>query len=88
MHFEIHYLKNQKLFGWSLKECLRHSGPLGRYDATYNEDYHYMGRTNKLDECNGVMYKDKYVYFITNTYPIVLRCLYGRVSSDFNKSRH
>ena len=47
-----------------------------------------MGGTNKLDECNGVMYKDKYVYFITNTYPIVLSCLYGRVSSDFNKSRH
>ncbi len=84
----ISSLKNQKLSGWSLKEGVRHSGPLGRYDGTYNEDYHYIGGENKLDECNGGMYKDKYVYFITNTYPIVPRCLYGKVSSDFNKSRH
>ena len=86
--FEIHYLQNQKSSGWVLKKGLRRSGPPGEYDGTYNEDYHYVGGKNKLDECNGGIYNGKYVYFITETYPITPRCLYGNVSNDFNKSRH
>ena len=78
-------LKIQKSSGWVLKKGLRSSGPPGRYDGTYNEDYHYIGGENKLDECNGGIYNGKYVYFITETYPITPRCLYGNVSSDFNK---
>ena len=85
--FEIHYLP-QKISGWTLKEGLRKSGPLGKYDGTYNEDFFFEGAYNKLDECNGGMFNGKYVYFITDNYPRVPRCLYGKVSSDFNQSRH
>ena len=73
---------------WVLKDGFRKSGPFGKYDGTYNEDFFYQGSTDKIDECNGGMYKGKYVYFITDNYPRVPRCLSGEVSSDFNKSRH
>ena len=86
--FEIHYLQNKKKSGWSLKDGFRKSGPLGLHDGTYNEDYHYLGDGTELDECNGGIYNGKYVYFITDNYPRVPRCLYGKVSGDFNKSRH
>ena len=52
------------------------------------EDFFFEGAYNKLDECNGGMFNGKYVYFITDNYPRVPRCLYGKVSSDFNQSRH
>ena len=86
--FEIHYLQNKKKSGWSLKDGFRKSGPLGLHDGTYNEDYYYLGDDTELDECNGGIYNGKYVYFITDNYPRVPRCLYGKVSGDFNKSRH
>ena len=87
--FEIHYLQNQKSSGWALRKGFRGwSGPPGTYDGTYNEDYHYTGGENTLDECNGGFYKGKYTYFVPETYPIIPRCLYGNISSDFNKSRH
>ena len=85
--FEIHYIKG-KMSAWVLKDGFRKSGPLGKYDGTYNEDFFYQGSNDKIDECNGGMYKGKYVYFITDNYPRVPRCLSGEVSSDFNKSRH
>ena len=85
--FEIHYLP-KKMSGWVLKKGLRKSGPTGNYDGTYNEDYYYIGNNNELDECNGGLLNGKYVYFITENYPKVPRCLYGEVSNDFNKSRH
>ena len=77
-----------KKSGRSLKDGFRKSGPLGLHDGTYNEDYHYLGYGSELDECNGGIYNGKYVYFITDNYPRVPRCLYGEVSGDFNKSRH
>jgi len=86
--FEMHYVEDGKQSGWVLKEGNRLSGPLGKYDGTYNEDYIYIGGEDKLDQCNGGNLKGKYVYFITNTYPYLPRCLYGEVSNDFNRSRH
>ncbi len=86
--FEIHYIGNKMLSGWELKKGKRQSGPPGKFDGTYNEDYRFVGGKGKLDRCNGGNYNGKYVYFITHSYPIVPRCLYGVVSSDFNKSRH
>ncbi len=85
--FEIHYIQG-KMSAWVIKDGFRKSGPLGEYDGTYNEDFFYQGGNDKLDECNGGMYNGKYVYFITENYPRVPRCLSGEVSSDFNKSRH
>ena len=81
-------LQNKKTSGWSLKDGFRKSGPLGLHDGTYNEDYYYLGDDTELDECNGGIYNGKYVYFITDNYPRVPRCLYGEVSGDFNKNRH
>ncbi|MBB42774.1 MAG: YHYH protein [Rhodospirillaceae bacterium] len=86
--FEIHYLPKYKLSGWVLKKGLRKSGPPGEYSGTYNEDYHFIGGDNRLDECNGGFHEGRYVYFITKTYPFIPRCLYGKVSTHFNKSRH
>jgi len=86
--FEMHYIGNRKQSGWVLKEGNRPSGPLGRYDGTYNEDYIYIGGPDKLDRCNGGELSGKYVYFVTNTYPYLPRCIYGEVSVDFNRSRH
>lgn len=86
--FEIHYIEDFKKSGWVLKNGNRLSGPLGRHDGTYNEDYVYIGGEGKLDRCNGGNLKGRYVYFITNTYPYLPRCLHGEVSNDFNRSRH
>ena len=87
--FEIHYLPYEKKSGWRLKEGKRpNGGPPGIYDGTYNEDYTYVGGENRLDRCNGGNLGVGYVYFITDTYPFVPRCLYGKIISDFNRNRH
>jgi hypothetical protein len=86
--FEMHYIGNRKQAGWVLKEGVRPSGPLGKYDGTYNEDYIYVGGADKLDQCNGGVLNGRYVYFITDTYPYLPRCVFGDVSDDFNRSRH
>lgn len=86
--FEIHYLKKAKVSGWELRSGQRAFGPPGKYDGTYVEDYQYIAGQNKLDECNGGIHNGKYMYFITKTFPFIPRCLFGNVSSDFNKSRH
>ena len=86
--FEIHYVGDKVSSGWSLKKGQRDNGPGGSYDGTYNEDYEFIQSDEKLDQCNGALLNSKYVYFITDTYPYVPRCLKGNVSDDFNKSRH
>lgn len=89
--FEIHYVGEQVKSGWQLKSGERPSPPDGPgeiYDGTYNEDYEYVGGEGKLDECNGGEWQGKYVYFVTDTYPFLSRCLKGEVSEDFNRSNH
>lgn len=86
--FEVHYIGETAKSGWRLKHGTRPSGPGGTYDGTYNEDYVFDGANTPLDQCNGGLYGDKYVYFITDSYPFVPRCLTGTVSPDFNRSRH
>jgi hypothetical protein len=86
--FEIHYIKNKVTSGYQLKKGTRPSGPGGKYDGTYNEDYEYIAGSNKLDQCNGGMLNGKFVYFVTDSYPFVGRCLWGTISSDFGRTRH
>ena len=86
--FEIHYVGNKVSSGWSLKKGERAVGPSGFYDGTYNEDYEFIQSDEKLDQCNGAFLNSHYVYFITDEYPYIPRCLKGNVSDDFNKSRH
>ncbi|MGJ8564535.1 MAG: YHYH protein [Alphaproteobacteria bacterium] len=86
--FEIHYVGEDAISGWRLKAGQRPFGPSGRYDGTYNEDYEYIYAAGKLDECNGGIKDGNYVYYVTESYPFVPRCLYGEISDDFNRSRH
>lgn len=91
--YEIHYAAQGVQSGWDLKPGERPSGPGGAYDGTYNEDYVHIGGSGdngqpRLDECNGGTLGGRYVYFVTDSYPFVPRCLVGIVSRDFNKANH
>ena len=89
----MHYVGETVESGWELKTGTRPTGPGGAYDGTYNEDYVHVGGTDasgqaRLDECNGGRLNGQYVYFITDSYPFVPRCLTGVISDDFNKANH
>ncbi len=45
--------------------------------GTFTSDWNYVEGSGDLDECNGGFVGDEYVYFITNEYPYVPRCLKG-----------
>ncbi len=80
--FEIHYVPSEKS-SYQLKTGTRPSGPKGRYDGSYNEDWKYISGSGTLDECNGGDLNGQFVYFATDTYPFFPRCLWGNASSDF-----
>jgi len=93
--YPIHYIGEEAQAGYDLRSGTRTDsfgaltpGPGGDYDGTYNEDYVYVGGEGRLDPCNGGQLGGKYVYFVTDSYPFVPRCLTGKVSSDFNTSNH
>lgn len=46
-------------------------------DGTYTSDWLHTGELGALDECNGTTINGTYVYFVTDTYPFVPRCLFG-----------
>ena len=83
--FEIHYAGSRIKSGYSLKSGTRKDGPGGRHDGTYEQDWQYTGGTGKLDQCNGGTLNGKFVYFVTDSYPYVPRCLWGKVSSGFGR---
>ena len=63
--------------------------PSGTPDGTFSQDYKYVTGAGTLDECNGKITvtpdfpNGTYAYFITDTFPVVPRCLKGTPSSDF-----
>ena len=79
---------------WQLRSGTRTSGPGGRYDGTFVEDYQYVAGSGDLDQCNG---KDTvtpeypngtYAYFLTEEFPYVPRCWVGTPSTQgFAKKR-
>lgn len=87
--FEIHYIPSQTS-SYRLKTGTRPSGPGGRYDGSYNEDWEYIPNSSSLDQCNGGELNGHFVYFATDTYPFFPRCLWGNASDDFstNHSSH
>lgn len=85
--FEIHYLGKKRTSSYKLKQGQRPSGPGGRYDGTYVEDWHYVAGSGDLDRCNGGILKGKFVYFATDSYPFFPRCLWGTASRDFLHGR-
>lgn len=46
-------------------------------DGTFVSDWDYIANLGDLDECNGTYLEGEYVYFITEEYPYVGRCLKG-----------
>ena len=71
---------------YRIKSGQRPSGanqPGGTYDGTFVADYEYVMGSGDLDECNGRWtitpeYPDgTYAYFLTQTYPVVPRCVKG-----------
>ncbi|RVU86293.1 YHYH protein [Leucothrix sargassi] len=64
--------------------------PGGTPDGTFAQDYKYVAGAGTLDECNGKVTvtpnypQGTYAYFITDTFPVVPRCLKGTPSSDFS----
>jgi len=83
--FEIHYAGNQSKSSWRLKSGTRPSGPGGKYDGTYENDFEYVAGSGNLDQCNGGDLNGKYVYFITDDYPYIQRCVFGIPDSSFAK---
>jgi len=88
--FEMHYIGEDAVSGYQLKTGSRPSnpGPGGAFDGTYNEDYEHIASDGRLDQCNGGELDGKFVYFVTDTYPFVGRCLWGEISSDFAGGEH
>lgn len=83
--FEIHYAGSKQRSSFRLKSGTRSSGPGGKYDGTYVQDFDYVAGSGTLDECNGGILNGKFVYFATETYPFLPRCLWGEVSTDFQQ---
>lgn len=48
-----------------------------RPDGTFVSDWEYVDGLGELDECNGTEINGKYVYFVTEEYPFMSRCLKG-----------
>ncbi|MEL7092327.1 MAG: YHYH protein [Pseudomonadota bacterium] len=79
---------------YQLKSGSRPGGsqPGGRHDGAFMQDYEYRAGSGRLDECNGATVKTTefpngtYAYFLTDTYPVVPRCLKGAVGQGFGKS--
>ncbi|SFR31663.1 YHYH protein [Yoonia tamlensis] len=81
--FEIRYSPATAISSWQLKAGTRPSGPGGRYDGTYEEDFTYVAQSGTLDECNGGMVNGTYTYFATDSYPYFPRCFKGEVNPRF-----
>ncbi|WP_299148862.1 YHYH protein [uncultured Tateyamaria sp.] len=78
---------------YRLKSGRRPGGiaPGGRYDGAFQQDYEYLPGSGQLDDCNGAMITSSeypggtYAYFLTDTYPVIPRCLVGTPGKGFAK---
>lgn len=68
---------------WRLKSGTRPSGPGGRYDGTYTQDFEYVAGSGDLDECNGAEIEGQYVYVLAKSFPYIPRCLMGTADASF-----
>ncbi len=56
--------------------------PGGDYTGRYNDDWEFTD-AGDLDACNGMTVNGQYGYYVTSTYPWVIRCLMGTPSDSF-----
>lgn len=67
--------------------------PSGRYDGAFVQDYVYVAGAGSLDACNGAVVQTAqfpqgtYAYFLTDTFPVIPRCLVGQADASFSKRR-
>ena len=60
--------------------------PGGTYDGTFSADWKYVDGSGQLDNCNGRFTKTPefpdgtYAYFLTEKFPVVPRCLWGKIN--------
>ena len=85
--FEIHYIGVQAKSSYRLKTGSRPSGPRGNYDGTYDQDWEFITGHGNLDQCNGGELNGQYVYFVTDLYPFIQRCVFGTPDPSFQKQR-
>ena len=70
--------------GYSLKDGDRVSGPPGAYDGFYNDDWVFTN-AGDLDECNGMSIEGQYGYYLTASYPWIIKCYIGTPHFSFRK---
>lgn len=70
--------------GYRLKRGVRPSGPGGRYDGFYIQDWRWT-RAGDLDECNGMTIDGQYGYYVTDSYPWLMKCFKGEPNNSFYK---
>lgn len=73
--------------GYTLKDGSRPdgtAGPGGVFDGFYVQDWEWTD-SGDLDACNGMTVNGQYGYYITNTYPWIVKCLRGTPHGSFQK---
>ncbi|MBS1953656.1 MAG: YHYH protein [Cyanobacteria bacterium SZAS-4] len=79
---------------YRLKGGTRPSGPGGRYDGSFVQDYEYVANAGDLDQCNGrfgvtTEYpKGIYHYIVTDTFPYIPRQWKGTPDESFLRHGH
>ncbi|MBI2811560.1 MAG: YHYH protein [Candidatus Melainabacteria bacterium] len=79
---------------YRLKGGTRPSGPGGRYDGSFVQDYEYVANSGDLDQCNGrfgvtTEYpKGTYHYIVTDTFPFIPREWKGTPDESFMRHGH
>jgi len=72
--------------GYTLKEGVRgertDTNPGGAYTGEYNDDWEFTD-AGDLDECNGMTVNGQYGYYVTDSYPWVIKCLSGTPDESF-----
>lgn len=72
--------------GYTLREGSRgtrsNTNPGGDYSGEYNDDWEFTD-AGDLDVCNGMTLDGQYGYYVTDTYPWVLKCLSGTPNASF-----
>ena len=82
--FKIFISKGNKYkSSYKLKSGNRINGPFGRFDGTYTQDFKFISTHGDLDKCNGLQTKNEYFYIITNNFPFIPRCWYGKPDPSF-----
>ena len=75
--------------GYTLKSGTRPSSasdPGGTYDGMYVDDFEFTD-AGDLDQCNGMTVNGQYAYYVTDSYPWVIKCFTGKPDASFAKPR-